>query len=176
MACQNKTASKGDKGVGTKLFIDFNSCTHVADPDADPLAPDPATDNTYTQISCVTEITPPGVERTEEQDDGCLETDLVITDVGPETLSSSTVTIRYVPGDAVDVALRAAHKSGADLSVVIVHPAGASVVYEWFDAKVSQYQPQSVGKRTFRTASLRLTPQSKSGTTANAADLGTGLT
>lgn len=176
MTCQIKSASKGDKGVGTKLFIDFASCTHVADPSADPLTLDTATDNDYTAIACVTEITPPGVERAEEQDDGCLEDDLVITDVGPAQLTSSTFTVRYVPGDAVDVALRSAMDSAADLSCVIRHPTGATFVYEWFDAKVTQYSPQAVGKRTFRTATLRLTPQMKSGFATNAAHLGTGLT
>ncbi len=175
MACQSKAASVGDKGVGTKLFIDFDSCTHVADPDADPLTLDTETDNAYVAVVCVTEITPPGMERPEEQDDGCLEQDLVVSDVGPMQLTSSTFTIRYVPGSTTDVALKAALKESADLSCVIKHPVGSTFVYEWFDAKVTQYAPQAVGKRTFRTATLRLTPQMPSGIATNAAHLGTGL-
>lgn len=176
MACQTKSASKGDKGVGTSLYIDFSSCTHVANPTANPLTLDTETDNAYTKINCITEVTPPGAERAEEQDDGCLEEDLVVTDVGPKQLTSGTATIRYVPGDAVDVGLRAALDSGNDVSVVIKHPTGATVVYEWFDAKVTQFSPQSIGKRTFRTATIRLTPQMESGFATNAAHLGTGLT
>lgn len=175
MACQTKVASKGDKGVGTLVYFDGSSCTHVADPDADPLTLDTLTDNAYTKLDCVTEITPPGAERSEEQDDGCLESDLIITSAGPKQLTSSTMTIRTVPGDAVDVALRAAVDSGNDLSFVIKHPTGATFIYEWFDAKVTQYSPQAITKRGFRTATLRLTPQSESGFTSTAADLGTGL-
>jgi hypothetical protein len=176
MACQTKSASKGDKGVGTRLFVDFTSCTHVADPAADPLTLDTSTDNDYTEVNCITEITPPGMERAEEQDDGCLGEDLVVTDVGPQQLTSATATIRYVPGDTVDQGLRAAHESGDDIAIVIKHPAGSTYVYEWFDAKVTQVAPQSIGKRTFRTATIRLTPQMKSGFAATAAHLGTGLT
>lgn len=176
MTCQTKTASKGDKGVKTALYIDFESCTHVASPTANPLTLDTETDNAYTKVNCITEVTPPGAERAEEQDDGCLEEDLVVTDVGPKQLTSATATIRYVPGDAVDVAMRAAMESGDDVSVVIRHPVAASYVYEWFDAKISQFAPQSIGKRTFRTATIRLTPQMPSGFATNAAHLGTGIT
>jgi len=173
--CANQTASQGNKGVGTRLYFDANSCTHVTDPDGDPLEADSGTANAYTEITCSTEVTPPGTERDEEEDDGCLAIDDIITTVGPRKLTSSTISFRYQPGDAVHVAIEAAEATGQPRSFVIVHPVGNALKYEWFDATISQFQPQSITKRGFRTASIRLTPATKSVIEDTPGDLGTGL-
>lgn len=176
MTCAALTTSLGDKGVGTRFFFDPDSCTHVVDPDADPLVPDDTTDNDYTELECTQDVTPPGVERAEEEDDGCLALDNIVTGVGPRKFTSSTVTFRYRPGSAVEIAVRAAEKAGESRSFVIKHPTAATFVYEWFDATISQFQPQQITKRGFRTATIRLTPSTESGTVTDPADLGTGLT
>lgn len=176
MTCASLSTSSGNKGVGTRLFFDPDSCTHVDDPDADPLTPDTSTANAYDEIVCTQEITPPGTERAEEEDDGCLADSEIVTSVGPSKLTSSTLTFRYTPGGALEAALKAAEKAGTPRAFVIKHPVASSFVYEWFDAIITQFQPQSITKRAFRTATVRLTPTIRSGTTTTPADLGTGLT
>lgn len=173
MVCADPIISKGDKGVGTRLFIDFEACTQVEDPDADPLVPEGT--NTYTEVECVTEVTPPGGERDEDEDDGCLAVDDIIQGVGPRKFTSGSATIRYVPGDAVDDGLRALLASADTVSVVIKHPVGDDFMWEWFDAKLTQFSPQSITKREFRTAQIRLTPQTGSYMVEDPEELGSGL-
>lgn len=173
MVCASPVISKGDKGVGTRLFIDFENCTGVQDPDADPLVPDGT--NSYTEVECVTEVTPPGGERDEDEDDGCLAVDDIIQGVGPRKFTSASATVRTVPGDAVDDAMRALLASADTVSVVIKHPVGDDFIYEWFDAKLTQYAPQSITKRDFRTSQIRLTPQTASYMEDDPEALGSGL-
>lgn len=176
MTCANQSVSQGNKGLGTRLYVDPNSCTHVVDADADPLVADSGTDNAYTEVDCITEITPPGLERDEEEDDGCLAVDDIITTLGPRKLTSSTIQFRYKPGDAVHVAILAIEDAATPVSWVIKHIVDGVDTFEWFDASVSQFTPQSITKRGFRTASIRLTPATKPEIELTATDLGTGLT
>lgn len=114
------------KGAGATFYIDVNS------------------DDTYTEIGCIREMTPPGITRAVVTEPPCLaSTGASAQDTDDAQYTEMTLIVDMARNGTEDASLLAAIIADTTIQVCIKYPE-ATPVYDYFDAKLTGYQPQSV--------------------------------
>lgn len=173
---------RGEKGCGTQFFFDPIRCTNAT---VDAATFTLGGGNSYAELCCLESITPVGVDRDQETDEGCLCDEDSFEELGPRTRNNVTVEFRdsllnfcnpaQASGTEEAIVVPTSGLYGAWLdnrviAIAIKTPAWLCSptencrrlydVWQIFDACVKSLIPDSVTKTGYKTGTLELVPQS----------------